>query len=240
MSLLRAQKIYESAAGEQAQGTPLWLVTFTDLIAILVIFFVLLFSLSSVKPEIWAAMRAKPNKVVAEENAEDQSGPWVAEPRVMGIGVDQVPPPAQNLLYLATVIEQQMAQLAAHLAAQGEQSPWVPAPDIGTDSVSLFLPDAHVFGRPGAAPGLSPQGQQIVASLARVLAYSGNYVDVVASAAAEKPADWRAILARGETLRQGLRDAGYLARTGIYGRYGAQTPGIKIFVHSYGSRDRNG
>lgn len=246
MSLLRAQGIRAGAAvnaageadGGQAQGTPLWLVTFADLIAILVLFFVLLFSLSSVKPETWAALRAKPDRAVVAENTADQSGQWVVEPRRKGVGVELVQPRAQNLLYLATVIEQQIGQLAGQ-RTEGELSPWLPVPDVGADHLSLFLPDEHMLSRLRGAPVLSPEGRRITATLAPVLAYSGNHVDVVATMAAGTVADWRAILVRAEVLRQGLRDAGYAAPTGLYGRYGTQIPGVEIFIHSYGSSDLN-
>ena len=92
--------------GNQEQAVPLWLITFTDIMALMLTFFVLLYSMSVPELEKWQDMTEAVNegfnRTKTLERFAGQS---------MDVSIEKISPGrALDLNYLATLLQQQMAQ----------------------------------------------------------------------------------------------------------------------------------
>lgn len=174
-----------------------WLVTFTDLICLLLTFFVMLYAMAEPDPGRYAAFV--------------QSLPGTAAPRADGAAVPQAAfntdaldrEKAIDLGYLGRVFESQMsgsAELADVRMTRRE------------DSIVLALPSDLLFAAGSA--DLSPAGKRAMFVLGGVAANLGNAVDVVGHAdptppVSRWPSNWELSLARAQAVADALVRAGY-------------------------------
>lgn len=224
-------KVAETAP-DRAVRAPLWMLTFTDLVAILVTFFVLLFSLSAIRSDVWNAMTGRLSQAPADHTAPGNTGTRLVDPVDKGLSADPIPPAALNLQYLTAVIRQ---QTEIRDADGGLVHPGLGV-DVGVQRLRLFLPSKTVFVSDGR--DLSENGRRLATILAGVLTHAGNAVVLQANIpGGDKAADWSAALRRAALMRDALRAAGYNGPMGLYARAGA--PGLELVIRRQPVEGRN-
>lgn len=209
----------DSAAPEEKPSTA-WMVTFTDLVSLMLTFFVLLFSMSSVKMDEWDAMidtmtqTLNPGKLttVAAATAKFNIGTIFRRQ-------------ATNLDYLSGVLESGVAS----------------DPLLATSRI-ILLDDRLVIALPGDL--LFPPGQAVMPEDARSALFTlgsllrnvGNQIGVNGHSDPAPPApekgfqsNWELSLARASAVANALRRSGYTDDIIAYGyadsRY-AQLPDL--------------
>lgn len=181
-------------------GGPTWLVTFVDLISLLLAFFVLLFSMSSLSAPDWQAFTAALNKDKIEKPLETKAEaptPIAADPDRPGRGVD--------VGYLRRILETGMARepnLA--LAVLREEG----------GKLILGLP-GDLFFAPGAATVVAA-GQAGLFALAETLSNLDNRIDLIGHTDPEPlsgrgrfRSNWELSLARAAAVADVLAQSGY-------------------------------
>ena len=174
-----------------------WLITLADLVAILVAFFVLLYSMSSMQATAWTTVaqslsqRLNPSRVW--RGPEAPSGRTVARTEV---------PEGADLGYLATLIGEKIRDRPILGRARLARRP---------DRLVLMLPADLLFAEGGAA--LTPAARASVAALADVLGGLGNRIDVVGHADPRPvhghfTSNWVLSLTRAVAVADALADAG--------------------------------
>jgi chemotaxis protein MotB len=183
------------------------MVTFADLIMLLITFFVLLFSMSQVKTENWQAVvealsdRLNPESASAKiRPSAERNARRVFEPKLLGLD------------YLDTVLAEKVA-----------------ADPVLEQSVIERLEDRLVISLPGRAlfaPGsarLAPDARAAIAALGALLQYVDNRIDVNGhTLAAAEPTEifesnWELSLARALAVAEALREAGLGQRITAFG-----------------------
>lgn len=189
-----------------------WLVTFTDLICLLLTFFVMLYAMSEPDPARFKAMAAGVPGATPEQAGEQRP-----ETAFSAASLDRAK--AIDLGYLGRVFESQMAR-NPELA------------DMRIDRVegvlTLSLP-ADLLFTPGDAT-LSEGGKRALFVMGGVAANIGNAMDVVghadaAPAGGRWASNWELSLARAQTVANALRDAGYLRDITVRGHGDGQAGG---------------
>ncbi len=192
---LLARPDLSSAAGRA------WLVIFTDLMALMLAFFVLLFSMSQIEQRKWQglveALSSDRNSLREVENVK---------PAVEYQPEQEAVVPGADLDYLTPVIREQiaahplLAQATIHRAAE---------------RLVISLPAGLLFGAGAAVP--APEAAALGSALVSVLRNLNNAVEVEAhlegAGAARAPyADWELALARAAAFTGILTRAGYAGR----------------------------
>jgi chemotaxis protein MotB len=189
---------FPAGAGDTADGkiSTAWLITFTDLIGLLLAFFIMLFAMSSPDEEQWAKLA----KLFAGELT---IGDGTAEAEVPPQEVPSstiVPAPARGLdtSYLASVL---LAQLATEpMLARARIEP-------GPDHVALSL-DAGLLLEDGA---VTAEGRARIAAVRAMIAALPNAasVELYAAGRPQQPAAWSEAVARAAAVAAALEAAGY-------------------------------
>lgn len=204
-----------SPFGFAAPATPAgkaWLVTFTDLICLLLTFFVMLYAMSDPDPARYKALAAgvpgaKPEQVGEERPEAAFSAASLDRGKAIDLG------------YLGRVFESQMAR-NPELA------------DVRINRIDgtliLSLPSDLLF-EPGDAT-LSEGGRKALFVMGGVAANIGNAVDVVGHADASPTgrrwtSNWELSLARAQAVADALRGAGYLRDITVRGHGDGQSGG---------------
>ncbi len=192
---LIAKPDFSSTAGQ------VWLVTFTDLMALLLAFFVLLFAMSRIEQSNWQglveALASDLNSLSKTEDVKPALDYQAEEDAVV---------PGADLDYLAAIVREQigahplLAQATTHRAAE---------------RLVISLPVELLFGAGAAEP--TPQATGLGSALVSVLRHLGNAIEVEAqleraAAAPVSRADWELALARAAAF------TGILTRTGYTGK----------------------
>ncbi len=189
-----------SRAGGPAATSQAWMVTFTDLVALMLTFFVLMFSMSRIDQVQWQ------NLADSLSRSLDQ----VAEPRepkpAKQLDIHRIAHrPGNNLDYLTAVLgnhlSEQEALAGAFLARRGGQ-------------VVIALPAHLVFETLDEGEVVHGQGRRLLFVLGGLLGKMGNRVEVAGhikgpQSGHSKRSTWQASLRRGELVSQ------YLAATGF-------------------------
>ena len=189
-----------STPAENAARRPAWLVTFADLVALLITFFVMMFATQKVDIGEWETLadalsfRLNPNHTIliarpsSDRNAERLS-----------------PERAINLDYLETVIRDKTRN-ALELAGL--------TLNRKDDRLVMNLPAELLFASGRA--DIVPKAKNILFVLAGVLGTIGNRVDVVGhadpaaiSASSHFTSNWQLSVARAVSVANELRRAGY-------------------------------
>lgn len=173
----------------------IWLISFTDLICLLLAFFMLKFSMSEPVSQRWQQMAAS----MAARQAGGKPG------ATFNVSLIEAGT-AINLDYLATL-------LTTQFTASSELGGVMPR--RLDDRVVIGLPDGLLFEADQAT--FSPAGQRILFVLGGVLGRIGNRIEIAGHADQENPADpdrdaWQLSLARGVAVANALRSAGYQRR----------------------------
>lgn len=176
-----------------------WLVTFADLSAVLVAFFVLMFSMSEVDIERWDGAVEAFNKrfnVLTDDVATVRPQ---ADRNVLPI--ESVP--ATDVSYLAALLERRLAR----------------EPTLQSLRLTLFDGELIISAAPedlfgdtdGTAAGgdLHAQGREILFTLSGLLGSVRNGLDVVVHRSEADETEWSESVARGGLIADALAGAGY-------------------------------
>ncbi len=193
------------AVQPEAPTTP-WMLTFADLVSLMLTFFVLMFALSGVKAEPFQALAASLSHALNPPLVRPaESGPALRN-------VDRVATrPGDELPYLAGLLGNVIAEVPALKGATLA---------LYDDRLELVLPPQAVFGE-GA--GVSPAARPAISALAQALGGIGNRVTV-----AVRAPDWTLALARAGALANALRAAGLDRALRVNGA--AAAPGIALVL----------
>jgi chemotaxis protein MotB len=184
----------------RAGGGAVWLVTFVDLISLLLAFFVMMYSMSSVNSPDWRAFTAAMQKSVTTKPVETVAAPPTpisAEADRPGRGVD--------VRYLRRILESGMSrETTLALAVLREAS----------GNLILSLPGDLFFGA-GSASVLE-SGNAALFALAETLSTLDNRIDLVGHSDPQPmrgggafASNWGLSLARAAAVADSLTRAGY-------------------------------
>ncbi|MEI6558490.1 MAG: flagellar motor protein MotB [Rhodospirillaceae bacterium] len=200
-----------SAPPTGAAAKSIWLISFTDLMCLMLAFFVLAFSMSEPVRERWQALASS----FSARQIEGRTG------AVFNVSMLNPRSPI-NLDYLATLLGVQFAR----------------DPDLGAveasrqdDRVVIGLPDSLLF-EPGQA-AFSERGRQALFLLGGVLGHISNRIEVLGHAEVEAvPAEgerdsWELSLSRAVAVGTALHQAGYQRRLAVR-TVGAAAHGVPL------------
>jgi len=188
---------------EEPQRSLPWLLTFTDVTALMLTSFVMIFAMSTIPSEKWDAIVS----VLSTRSGDSATGEPVARaPRNIATVTDK---PALPLTYLEKLLREHFADLPALQSAQ------ITALD---GAVAVSFPESMLFA-PGRAQLPAPLDAAL-GQIAGALDRFGNAVDIVGHAApagGEAQSDvadddagaWRLSLARARSVAEALDRAGY-------------------------------
>ncbi len=232
--------VYRGAAQDGGQA---WLLTFTDLSALMLTFFVLLFSMSSIDDRQW-------------RNLVDAFSPRLVSLQEVTVALPQSDQtldaverePGTDLDYLAAVLKEQVAANETLNRARVRHE---------ADRIVVSVPGDLLF--PPGATELGAAGQKAVFALAGVLRNLRNVVEVAGHADPIAPerryeTNWELSLARAAAVSGQLTELGYRGHIVVRG-YGhtrfadtedtadggdrlAQARRVDIIVHSYAAEAR--
>ncbi|GAA0603047.1 flagellar motor protein MotB [Caenispirillum bisanense] len=189
-------------------GTAAWMVTFADLVVLMLTFFVLLFSMTTMKTDTWDAV----SRAFSRTQQTEPQAPVSDRSMEFNIAARDVPV-AMNLTYLEAVLHETLA--ADPLLSRARLS-------VAGDRLVLALPADVLFGADGA---FSPAGEASLASLAGKLANLSNAISVSGHAAAGEgrggsggfTSAWELSMARAAAVANALTQAGYRAAIPVLG-----------------------
>jgi chemotaxis protein MotB len=173
-----------------------WMITFADLIALMLTFFVLLFSMSQLEQHKWQSL--------VESLASNLSAIYNVESTKLAADYQVEVPitvPAADLDYIEPILREHFA--AEPLLAGGSI-------DRVEGGLSVSFPDERLFV--GGTPELSERGEKVIFTLGSVLRNLDNAVDVnayIQSGETIEPADWENSLARSVAVVRILAQSGF-------------------------------
>ena len=190
-----------SRSGEEAASF-LWLVTFTDIMALMLTFFVLLYSMSVPEEEDWKEI----TDGLHSQFTKTYASQWEAGPKET-IDVSKIDlSKALNLGYLNSV-------LANVIERDNNLNNIILIPQ--SDHLIISVPQELLFEAGQAA--ISPKGQQVLFSLGNALARIRNRVEVIGhtdpraiqNTQENFSSNWDLSLARAGSVASVLENAGY-------------------------------
>lgn len=202
----------EVAAAARRTASPAWMVTFTDLVALMLTFFVLLFSMSTVERYKWQNLVRSLAGDMDSIQTLDGAKPAVE------FQIDQIrPAPGADLDYLTPLVEQLLASEPALAAGTLRRDPGQAVLSLPADAL-FDGADRHLAGRADAA----------VYAIGRMIQTLDNRVEVHGHAGAGSGEDpeiqgWELSLARASALAAALAEFGHQGRITARG-YGALDP----------------
>lgn len=189
-------------AGEAA-APPLWLITFTDLMGLMLAFFVLLYAVSSPSGHAWSSLSAsfRGEPVTGAQMTGEMAQPQARRTLALAAPGGRLEP-----AYLSAVLDQN------GLAPLGTNGGPVRQMLDGQGSRLVLLADpARFFAGDGMA--LTPEGAAFAEGLAAVLHYASNPAEIhVKTAHGSEGAvmrDWEQAFGQAAILRDALRAGGY-------------------------------
>jgi chemotaxis protein MotB len=186
-------------ASQTPEQSKAWLVTFTDMVSLVLTFFVLLFSMSSVKVDKWEKIIDTLSQSLNPARVEVRARP-TARHNIASVFLKR----AINLDYLTSVLEETVGADAALAETNIVRM---------EDFMIVMFPGDLLFA-PGRAI-LSDKGRQALFSLGGVLRNVDNEVMVNGHSDPARPASgeyntgWDLSLSRAVVVANALRQAGY-------------------------------
>lgn len=192
----------KTALHNPSSGQPAWLVTFADLLSLLLTFFVMLFSTLTMDTQKFDKIRGSLKDVFQS-----------VAPLAVSAGLEESAPseitlaPADNLDYIRSVLQQRFHHdplLASSRLVRNTQH----------NTLNVMMPSQLLFA-PGSAT-LTPEGADVVQHIASLLANLDNGVEVSGHTDAAPiqtdtfPSNWELSLARAQTVANILRAKGVL------------------------------
>lgn len=193
---------------------PIWLVTFTDLIMLLLAFFILMYAVSKPREQPWhAASQSIRMRFGGEESMTVVTGnPGHAEADKTWLATDN--DPGLDTHYLYSLLQKKLAadpQLKDVMISET------------ASAVMIALPVSTTFKL--ADDGLSERGRSILARLVPILAPLPNMIEVVGHTDENSLSDdrrfgsnWHLSLARAYSVANAMADLGYSQALAVTGR----------------------
>jgi chemotaxis protein MotB len=197
----------------------IWLITFADISALMLAFFVMIFSMSTLELDKWEAVVSRLTK----------GDPTTVQLRPAPVSTTSMPtvevPPALPLGYLAQILDEKLRQEVQSGRVNIHQLDGM---------VVLSLPTALLFN-PGKAD-LTPQAREALFNISSALSQIGNQIDIQGHTA--PPADsssgadwkWRLSLERAVAVADEMKRIGYAGNPALLGladsRFRYLDPGI--------------
>ncbi|WP_448188906.1 flagellar motor protein MotB [Azospirillum sp. sgz301742] len=207
--------------GAEARKT-IWLISFTDLMSLLLAFFVLMFSMAEPQAQRWAKMA---QGLSARSTA---TRPSDAQP-VLSTAFNAATLEAEssiNLDYLGALLHGQVADMPELAGVQVTRE---------DDRVVIGLSSDVLFEK--NAPMFSPRGRRVLYLLGAVVGRIGNRIEVVGHAEREDvPPElaWERSLGRAVAVSMALREHGYrrelVARTSMGRLLRTDTAGPRVDI----------
>jgi chemotaxis protein MotB len=188
------------------KSSGVWLVTFADISALLLAFFVMIFSMSTLELDKWEAVISRLTK--GDPDAIQLRPAPVSENSIPTVDI----PPALPLGYLARVLNEKLGD--ASLAGKVQIHRLDQLIVVSLPTQALFLP--------GKAD-LTPDAREAIFQVSSALSQIGNQIDIQGHTA--PPADdspgtdwkWRLSLARAAAVGDELKRVGYRGNPVILG-----------------------
>jgi chemotaxis protein MotB len=186
-------------AAPRRGGSPVWLVTFADLVGLMLCFFVLLFSMSTIEEGRWQRIAG------ALDNGPTDRTVHADSPIVVDRNMSATPATeGRDVGYLAALLQDRLAENAT-LKSVGLLAQ--------EDRVSLLLPAATLYD--GASSVMRASAEPLLAALAGVLRNVPNsiiidgYVDPETGDVAHFAVGWAEALSRADAVSRSLSAGGY-------------------------------
>lgn len=189
----------EGIPEDVVEKAPIWLVTFGDVTALMLAFFVMLYSMSHLQSEKWDAVIS----ILATRDEPIKPG----DPTPVGertvIRLDLVP--AHSTAYLKRIMDQKLTEDPALSDLRMT---------LLQDQLILSLPVSQYFTADGVT--MNDQGEQVVSSLTRIFKLFGNRLDIRGHTSPVPPANgtdyednWALSLGRALSVAKQLNAAGF-------------------------------
>jgi chemotaxis protein MotB len=187
-------------------GRRIWLIAFTDLVSLMLAFFVMLFAMSGLEVEVWDAMAQSltrtldPSRSPPPPPAAARNVPMVARA------------PALDLDYLAALFRRVRQGSPELVQARLARVP---------DGLILVLRTKDIFEGEGVR--LSPAAAKTLSAVVGILGNFSNRIgvrvraDPAVTLEAEYPSAWELALVRAAAVANALRAAGYDREIAAYG-----------------------
>ena len=228
----------EEGYPEPASPRNIWLVTFADVIALLLAFFVMLFSMSSIKTDTWEAITSQNSSSDMAKKREKSRAQ--AAKIVTTVKLNE----GLSLQYLANVLEEHLSEDRLLKAAVVHRLDGL---------VIVSLPSDAMFGV--GSVELTDGAREAVFKMGGIIASINNHIDVRGHTDPSSSSDtrfdskWLVSLARGAAVANELRRTGYGRQIPIFGfadtRYGhlderipeaerlALSRRVDVFIHPH-------
>ena len=184
------------------QRKTLWLISFTDLISLMLAFFVLMYSMSEPEAERWARLaKGVAESIPAARSTADAPSDRPADPSAAFNAQAVEKRAAIDLHYLAALLGSQLRSNAELAVVDVRRE---------DDRVVIRLPGERMFDPTGAA--FTDEGRRILFLLGAVIGRIGNRIELVGHAEREDPAGgvaWERALTRVVAVSAALRETGY-------------------------------
>lgn len=189
----------EGIPEDVVEKAPIWLITFGDVTALMLAFFVMLYSMSHLQSEKWDAVIS----ILATRDDPVKPG----EPTPVGertvIRLDLVP--AHSTGYLKRIMEQKLVEDPVLSELQMT---------LLQDQLILSLPISRYFLADGVT--LNPLGEQVISGLSRIFRLFGNRLDIRGHTHPTPPVggspygdNWALSLARALSVAKQLNAVGF-------------------------------
>lgn len=196
----RSATEFPTAGNVDAQNSrPLWLLTFIDLISLLLAFFIMMFSMSTIKTSAWDVFKGSlDNKKRLEASSfESYKNSTPLDHRSTRYGL--------NLGYLRSILESSLKK---------EKSLQNVVFTYNSNNLIISLPTILIFKKGGSA--LSDSGRKALFLIAETLSNFNNDISLVGhsdpapmAVGAKYKNNWALSLSRAFSVGQALKSAGY-------------------------------
>jgi len=199
---IMGMSIRRSGDDEEDQTIPLWLITFADIMALMLTFFVLLYSMSTPEVEKWESLTSAINQGFSK---------FYSQPRHAGaqdtINIEKLDfSRALNLNYLKTLLEEVVSQ-----DDRLDQTKLI----LQHDRLIVSLPEDLLFE--SGQDDVQPRAQQAIFAIADVLSRIRNRVEIIGHTDPRPitnpelgiSSNWELSLARAASVAEVLKNAGY-------------------------------
>lgn len=191
---------------ESSSAGSTWLVTFADVIALMLAFFVMLFSMSNIKTETWEVIISQISS--SEKPKKEKVQRPQATKNIATVKLKE----ALSLTYLANVLEEHLSGDALLNAASVHRLDGL---------VVVSLPSDTMF--PAGEAGLTEAAREALFRMGGIIATISNRIDVrghtdpVAGSDGKYASKWTISLVRAAAVANELRRTGYTRQIPIYG-----------------------
>lgn len=195
------QTVSGKAQAEHHRKT-MWLISFTDLISLMLAFFVLMYSMSEPESQRWKELaKGLAERVPAARSTATTPSDRAADPRAAFNAQAVEPREAVDLNYLGALLRSQVAANGELAAVEVRRE---------DDRVVIGLAGERTFDATGGA--FTEEGRRVLFLLGAVVGRIGNRIEVVGHAEREDQSGgfaWERALTRAVAVAAALRETGY-------------------------------